>query len=350
MNLSGDGLSTAGYLGLLAVTFLVVGALTPLMRRIAINAEILDHPKSSHKTHSNPTPYLGGVAIIIGIVTITYLALILDGSAGNLVWIATSLLVPATVLGLIGLLDDIRNLPALPRFIAQTIAGIASAAVLIATDTVGNPTGNSALDAVITVIWVVGISNSINFFDNLDGGAAGAVAMTSLGTFLIARDNGQTFIAALSAVTFGAMLGFLLWNKSPARIYMGDAGALFLGVLVAVTTLRLNPQVDGKVESFAIPIALLAVPILDTCVAVLSRIRRGISPFQGGRDHLSHRLMRLGLSKRHSAYTLWALAGLFAMVANVIAHSPQGAQMLVALAAAFWLGLFIFFFNTKDSD
>lgn len=350
MNLVGSGVTIESYIALLIATFIVVGLLTPLMRKIAISADILDHPKSSHKTHSNPTPYLGGVAIIIGILVVTYSALLLDRRGGNEVWIATSLLVPATVLGMIGLLDDIRNLPALPRFIAQTIAGIASAFVLIATDTVGNPTGNSALDAVITVLWVVGISNSINFFDNLDGGAAGAVAMTSLGAFLIAKDNGQTFIAALAAVTFGAMLGFLLWNKSPARIYMGDAGALFLGVLVAVSTLRLNPQVDGKIESFAIPLALLAVPILDTCVAVLSRLRRGISPFQGGRDHLSHRLMRLGLTKRHSAYALWGLAGLYAMIANIVAHSPEGAITLVGFAAALWIGLFIFFFRTSDAD
>jgi UDP-GlcNAc:undecaprenyl-phosphate GlcNAc-1-phosphate transferase len=251
---------------------------------------------------------------------------------------------------MIGLIDDIRNLPPMPRFLAQNVVGVATAAILIATDTVGNPTGNSALDAIITVIWVVGICNSINFFDNLDGGAAGAIAMTSLGTFLIAKDNGQTFIAALSMVTFGAMLGFLLWNKSPARIYMGDAGALFLGVLVAVMTLRLDPQVDGKVASFAIPLALLAVPILDTCVAVLSRIRRGISPFQGGRDHLSHRLMRFGFSKRNAAYVLWALAGLFALIASVIAHSQDGAMVLIALTGIFWIGLFIFFFNTRDTD
>ena len=151
-------------------------------------------------------------------------------------------------------------------------------------------------------------------------------------------------------VTFGAILGFVLWNKSPARIYMGDAGALFLGVLVAVMTLRLDPQVDGKVASFAIPLALLAVPILDTCVAVLSRIRRGISPFQGGRDHLSHRLMRFGFSKRNAAYVLWALAGLFALIASVIAHSQDGAMVLIALTGIFWIGLFIFFFNTRDTD
>lgn len=337
-------------LSLLAGAFLLVGLLTPVMRKIAIRADIMDHPRSSHKTHKEPTPYLGGAAIIIGIVLITYAALLIEGRPAPEFWVASSLLIPATVLGLIGLVDDVRELSPLPRFIAQTIAGVVTAAVLIATDTVGNPTGNSAIDAFITVVWVVGITNSINFFDNLDGGAAGAVAATSLGTFLIARDNGQSFIAALAALTFGAMLGFLLWNKSPARIYMGDAGALFLGVLVSVMTLRLDPAVGGKLESFSIPLLLLAIPILDTCVAVFSRLRRGISPFQGGRDHLSHRLIRFGLSKRNAAFALWGIAGGFAVVANVIAHSRNGAELLVALTAALWFGLFILFYRTRDAD
>lgn len=343
-------LSSLEYFYLFTTTFFIVGFLTPIMRKIAISAEILDKPIHAHKTHENPVPYLGGVAIILGILAVSYGGLIYKGREATDFWTASSLLIPAALLGFIGFLDDRRNLPPLPRFIAQSIAGVFIASILIATDTIGNPSGNVAIDALITVIWVVGISNSINFFDNLDGGAAGAVAATSFGIFLIAQNNGQYFLSALSITTFGAMLGFLLWNKSPARIYMGDAGALFLGLLVAVLALRLNPEVDGRTTSFAIPLLLLAIPILDTSVAVLSRLRRGISPFQGGRDHLSHRLMRRGFTKRQSAYALWSLAAIYSGIAVTIATTNSDTDLLLGTAIIFWLVLFIIFFFSKDSD
>ena len=125
-------------------------------------------------------------------------------------------------------------------------------------------------------MWVVGICNSINFFDNLDGGAAGTTAISSIALSIVTIQNGQLFIAGLALVVAGSTLGFLIWNKSPARIYMGDAGALFLGLLMATLTLRFEPSTINSITSFALPVLLLAVPILDTSVAVLSRLRRGI--------------------------------------------------------------------------
>jgi UDP-GlcNAc:undecaprenyl-phosphate/decaprenyl-phosphate GlcNAc-1-phosphate transferase len=164
---------------------------------------------------------------------------------------------------------------------------------LILNDNIGNPTGITVLDAAITVLWIVGICNSINFFDNLDGGAAGTVAITAISLTYLAITGDQYFIAALSIVVAGSTLGFLIWNRAPARIYMGDAGALFLGLLIATLTVRFKPSADNSLTSFAIPVLLLAIPILDTTVAVLSRFRRKVSPFQGGKDHLSHRLVRI---------------------------------------------------------
>ena len=197
---------------------------------------------------------------------------------------------------------------------------------------------------------MVGICNSINFFDNLDGGAAGTVAVSSLALFVLGFTGQQYLIAALSAVTAGATIGFLLWNKSPARIYMGDAGALFLGVLIATLTIRLRPDAETKWTSFATPVLLLAVPILDTCVAVLSRLRRHVSPFQGGHDHLSHRLIRAGVSRRTAAISLWALSGVFAICSIAITQTSKSIeQVIVAIAAALWATLFIGFFRSADS-
>ena len=330
--------------------FVIVGALTPWMRKFAIKYEVMDSPIHGHKTHKEPVPYLGGVGIIVGILAVSFGALIYKHTESKNYWLALSVLGPALVLGLIGLWDDIRNLRPLPRFIAQTIAGIFTSAILISSSTVGTPTGSKVIDAVITTLWIVGICNSINFFDNLDGGAAGTVAISAIGLTKLGIDGHQYFVGGLAAVTAGATVGFLLWNKSPARIYMGDAGALFLGILIASLTIRLHPSAETKWTSFATPVLLIAVPILDTCVAVLSRLRRGISPFQGGRDHLSHRLIRAGLARPVAAIMLWVLSGFFVLCAVMIPLTSRTTeQIITGIAASAWLALFIFFFRTQDA-
>jgi len=342
-------ISQVDYFFLFVISYAWVGLLTPLMRKIALAQGVLDRPNSAHKSHKNPVPYLGGVAIIIGVVIVSYIALISIKFTWSNFWLATSVLGPAVVMGLVGLWDDIKSLNPLPRFIGQSIAGLVVAIILILNDNIGNPTGITVLDAVITVLWIVGICNSINFFDNLDGGAAGTVAITAISLTYLAITGDQYFIAALSVVVAGSTLGFLIWNRAPARIYMGDAGALFLGLLIATLTVRFDPSTDNSVSSFAIPVLLLAIPILDTTVAVLSRLRRKISPFQGGKDHLSHRLVRSGLSRRLSAITLWSLTGLFSFFAVLISLPNNRYEVIfVAMASGFWLLLFIYFFRTKD--
>jgi UDP-GlcNAc:undecaprenyl-phosphate/decaprenyl-phosphate GlcNAc-1-phosphate transferase len=331
-------------------TFVLVGGITPWMRKLAIKHDVMDSPVHSHKTHKEPVPYLGGLGIIIGILAVSFGALIYKHSESKNYWLALSVLGPALILGLIGLWDDIKNLPPLPRFIAQTIAGVFTSALLIASSTVGTPTGTKLVDAIITTIWIVGICNSVNFFDNLDGGAAGTIAVSSIALTKLGIDGGQYLVGGLAAVTAGATLGFLLWNKSPARIYMGDAGALFLGILIASLTIRLHPDAQSQWTSLATPVLLLAVPILDTSVAVISRLRRKISPFQGGRDHLSHRLIRAGLARPVAAVALWVLSGIFAGCAVLIPMLGKSSELLVtAIAAALWAGLFIFFIRTADS-
>ncbi len=168
--------------------------------------------------------------------------------------------------------------------------------------------------------------------------------------FVIAFRGGQFLVASLAAVTAGATIGFLLWNKSPARIYMGDAGALFLGILVASLTLRLHPDTQPRWTHLFIAVLLLAVPILDTSVAVTSRIRRGVSPFQGGHDHLSHRLIRGGVSRPLAAVSLWALSALFAGAAFLVTVTERsGQQVVVGSALVVWVVLFIKFSMSADA-
>jgi UDP-GlcNAc:undecaprenyl-phosphate GlcNAc-1-phosphate transferase len=341
-------ITSTQYLALLITTFVIVGALTPLMRSIALKTNFFDQPNLPHKSHKEAIPYLGGVAIMIGILGVTYVAMLSQENLRDNLGIATTLFGPALALGIVGLIDDRISLNPLPRFIAQSIAGSLTAAIIISTNTVGNPSGNSILDALITVIWFVGISNAINFFDNLDGGAAGAIAVSAFAIFMITQANGQFLISASSITIFGAMLGFLVWNKSPARIYMGDAGSLFLGTILATLTVRLDPVTESKIMSFAIPLFLLAVPILDTSVAVISRIRRGKSIFSGGQDHLSHRLLRRGLTKRTCVYVLWSLTAFFAGISIVISTIDLGGSFVVFLGASFWLSLLGIFLRFAD--
>jgi len=342
-------ISSFQYLALFVITYSLVGLLTPIMRRVAISKQILDTPTSAHKSHTQAVPYLGGVAILIGVVVVSYTALVFNGVTGNNFWLATSVLAPAVAMGLVGLWDDLKNLPPLSRFIGQSIAGLVVAVLMVISKNVANPTGSTYIDMLITVIWVVGICNAINFFDNLDGGAAGTVAISAIFLTYFALSNGQSFIAALSVVVAGGTLGFLIWNRTPARIYMGDAGALFLGLLLATLTIRLNPDTQTLFASFATPVLLLAIPILDTCVAVFSRLRRGISPFHGGKDHLSHRLIRLGFSRKQAAISLWILSILFGFFAVVIALvSKQHEVNYVMISILIWLLLFIGFLRTAD--
>jgi UDP-GlcNAc:undecaprenyl-phosphate GlcNAc-1-phosphate transferase len=342
-------ISNTEYFLLFVITYALVGVLTPVMRKIAIANQILDLPTSSHKSHTKAVPYLGGVAILIGVTLVSYLALAFSSFTVSNFLLATSVLGPALAMGLIGLWDDLKNLPPLPRFIGQSVAGLVVAAALVLGSNVANPTGSTFADVLITVIWVVGICNSINFFDNLDGGAAGTAAISAIFLTYLAINSGQAFVAALSIVVAGATLGFLIWNRAPARIYMGDAGALFLGVLLATLTIRLNPDTQTSIGSFATPILLLAIPILDTTVAVLSRLRRGVSPFLGGKDHLSHRLVRAGLSRKMAAIALWLLSATFAFFAVILTILSEKYELhFVAVTAFLWVLLFLGFFRTAD--
>ena len=348
--------STSQFLILGIAAFALTGLLTWPVRALAIRLGAMDAPNLARKTQVTPVPYLGGVAIALGITIVTLVAVFVGGNKGGenvsqLKDLALTVLLPALVLGAMGLFDDLRSLSPWPRLITQTVVGTVVALVIVNGGTVGTPFGTSTLNTAITIFWIVGICNSINFFDNLDGAASGAVAIAALGVFLIAFDRGQELVSALSIVTAGATIGFLMWNKSPAKIYMGDAGALFLGVIISVATIRLNPGITPTWQSLAIPVMLLAVPLLDTCVAVFSRLARGLSPLTGGKDHLSHRLVRGGLTRRVAAVSLWSASGVCSVLAvGVYQFADSLGSLLIAGFAGLWLIALVLFLRTPSQD
>ena len=336
--------SIAQFFLLGALTMIFVGLITAPIRTLALRVGAVDAPTLARKTQKEPIPYLGGVAIAVGIVGASYGSLLaVDFTLENFE-LASFVLIPAIAISAMGLWDDLKGLEPWPRLVAQTVTGVIVAVILTATDTMGFAFDSQVLNYAITVLWIVGVCNSINFFDNHDGGAAGTVTVITFFLFFIAYDRQQVLVSALAIVTAGATAGFLLWNRHPAKIYMGDAGSLFLGIIISVLTIRLSPGVVPTYKSLAIPLFLMATPILDTTVAVISRIARGISPFQGGRDHLSHRLMRKGLNRRITAFTLWGLAALYGAIALGIYIWPDtwGTQLII-VGAAMWLAKLVFF-------
>ena len=349
-------ISTSQFLILGIAAFALTGLLTWPVRALAIRLGAMDAPNLARKSQVTPVPYLGGVAIALGITIVTLVAVFVGGNKGGenvsqLKDLALTVLLPALVLGAMGLFDDLRSLSPWPRLITQTVVGTIVALVIVNGGTIGTPFGTSTLNTAITIFWIVGICNSINFFDNLDGAASGAVALAALGVFLIAFDRGQELVSALSIVTVGATIGFLMWNKSPAKIYMGDAGALFLGIIISVATIRLNPGIVPTWKSLAIPVMLLAVPLLDTCVAVFSRLSRGLSPLTGGKDHMSHRLVRAGLSRRVAAVGLWSASGVCAVIAVLVYQFPDSlGSLLITAFAACWLVALVLFLRTPSHD
>jgi UDP-GlcNAc:undecaprenyl-phosphate GlcNAc-1-phosphate transferase len=356
-------ISTTQFVILGVAAFALTGLLTWPVRALAIRLGAMDKPNLARKTQTEPVPYLGGVAIALGITIITFAAVFVGGNAtgennGQLKDLALTVLLPALVLGAMGLFDDLRSLSPWPRLIMQTVVGTVVAFVIVENGTTGTPFGEGAsgdsgswVNTVVTIFWIVGICNSINFFDNLDGAASGTVAIAALGVFLIAFDRGQELVSALSIVTAGATIGFLMWNKSPAKIYMGDAGALFLGIIVSVATIRLNPGITPTWQSLAIPVILLAVPLLDTCVAVFSRLARGLSPLTGGKDHLSHRLVRAGLTRPTAAISMWSASGVCALFAlGIYFYADFLGSILIGIFTAGWITALLAFLRTQSQD
>ena len=256
---------------------------TPVLRRLALASDFMDHP-GDRKVHHRPMPYLGGAAIIAGALGGLILGDRIDARVGVTVF-------GACVVGALGMFDDRHSLDAGVRLIAQ----IGVAALAVAFGVRLGVTGTPAIDIVITIVWIVGITNAFNLLDNMDGLAGGTAAVTAVAVFALAALGGQDVIAALTAGLAGACIGFLSYNLRPANVYMGDSGSLFLGFTLAVATLELRPAIVAP-ASLAVPMILLTIPILDTTTVTLARLRHGRPVSQGGKDHLSHRLVARGLS------------------------------------------------------
>ena len=267
---------------------LLCSLLLPLAIRVSWGLGLVDRG-SGRKGLEPPVPFLGGMALVLAFSCAVVVGSIIRPPAGGHRELVVVLGV-AVFLACVGLVDDLKSLSPWPRLVAEVGSGLVVWNLGVGVTL----TGVTWVDLALTVFWVVGITNAFNLLDNMDGLAAGLAAIASAAYFAIAVAQGQFLVAGLSVGLVGCAVGFLRRNLYPARIYMGDAGALFLGFLIAYLGMKLKVSGDG-LETSLVPVLVCAIAIFDTTLVTLARLLSGRSPFQGGQDHISHRLVSLGL-------------------------------------------------------
>ncbi|MEW5987839.1 MAG: MraY family glycosyltransferase [Chloroflexota bacterium] len=318
------------------VALAVTAVSTPWIRRLAIVIGFVDAP-AQRKLHSVPMPLMGGVAIAAG--AILAVLVLLPDLPGLRAPEVRGVLLAGFVVALVGLWDDRRRLSATVKLAGQFVSFV----ILVYFEIHVRLPLPLWLNYLLTFLWLAGITNAINFLDNMDGLSAGVSAVAAAFILLAGAMNDQFLVAGLAAAVLGACLGFLRYNFKPARIFMGDAGALFLGFLLAVLGIQLRFPNNVNFVTWMVPVFILGLPIFDTSLVVVSRLRRRVNPFTtAGKDHVSHRLVELGFSQREAVLILYLIAGAFGMMglfitqADVVEGYTIGGVTALLGAYAIW--------------
>lgn len=319
---------SAGVLAFLIALFASM-MLTVPVRALALRVGMVDLP-GPRKVHLQPIPLLGGLAMYGGVMLAIIFAF--DGEArAQSVGIVTG----ATLVAAVGFLDDRGWLHhQIKLFVGMPLAAgilLASGIHAQAFEFIVPGRAGYVLDAALTIFWVVAITASFSIFDHMDGLCAGVAAIASFFFALLAFFNGQIVVSTLAAAVFGAAAGFLRWNFKPAKIFMGDGGAMFLGFLMATLGLKLRLSTGSHVSALLAPLLILGVTIFDTTLVTISRARRGLLPFATpGKDHAAHRLANLGLGQRGAVLVLYLIGALSGAIALLISNSASGTALVLA--------------------
>ena len=315
------------------VSFAFTFATTPLVRRFAFKIGAIDIPKDNRRMHKKPTPRIGGLAIIFGFTVAT---LCFAQPSRQLY----GTLAGAAIIAVMGVIDDCKNLPAKLKFVIQIIAALVVVfAGDIKIDVFTNPNFLSDnpywvlpewLSVTLTVIWIVFITNAVNFIDGLDGLAAGVSAIMSISLVFISIRVGEYSIAILGIALMGSCFGFLPFNFNPAKIFMGDTGSTFLGFMLATLSIQ-GVFKSYAVISFAVPLLILGLPLFDALFAMIRRILRGQSPMTADRGHLHHRLVDMGFSQKQTVFILYAISGVLGITAVLLAESGVLRALLLVI-------------------
>ncbi|MBA3530691.1 MAG: undecaprenyl/decaprenyl-phosphate alpha-N-acetylglucosaminyl 1-phosphate transferase [Ardenticatenales bacterium] len=310
-----------------ASLLLAIGG-TPLVRLLALRAGIIDQP-AARKVHTTPIPLLGGVAIYGAVCGGLFLF-----SDKFYITQVISIMLGATWVSFFGLWDDRVGLGAGFKLLAQ----LGGAIILIANGVMVTLPIPYAYNLLLTLLWIVGITNALNLLDNMDGLSSGIGAVAAAFFLLLAALSGQYLVGAMSAAMLGACLGFLLYNFNPASIFMGDTGSLFLGFTLASLAIKLRFPENISWVTWMIPLLVLIVPLMDTTLVFISRLRRGKNPLTTpGKDHLSHRLVSWGWSRREAVLLLYLIAcaggalAIFVSVADPLTAYSVAVAVLIAV-------------------
>lgn len=295
------------FIGVFLLTGLLTVVLTPVIRRVAVKVGMIDYP-GARRVNRVPVPRGGGVAIYIAF----WAALGIAGLWTSHLW---GLFAASTVIVLTGLADDRYTLHPAAKFAGQVLASMVLVGSGTRVEFLTNPLGGmvylAAWSVPVTVLWLVAVTNVVNFIDGLDGLAAGVAGIASIPLIHIALQTGQPYVAVLAVALAGSAWGFLPHNFNPARIFMGDSGALFLGFMLGAFAIE-GALKGATAIALTIPVLALGVPVFDTAFAIIRRVRAGRPIYQADQEHLHHRLLALGLSQRQAVVLLYGLSAVLA--------------------------------------
>ncbi len=303
---------------------------TPLMIRVAVHFKLIDQPNSSpHKIHQSPIPKAGGIAI-------GFVILILNLVNGNLrSEDIRGILFASAIIFLFGLWDDAYRLSPVWKLLGQIIGTV----ILISQGVYIHMLGSMMLpNIILTFIWTIGITNAFNLVDSMDGLAVGLAAIASAFFMLVTIDAGQVSLSILSAIILGSCIGMLYFNALPARTFLGDSGAQFLGFILAALAIAYTPPGLPQPSSWFVPILLLGVPIFDTGLVIISRLRKRKAIYQAGLDHTYHRLIKMGVPPSRAVLTMHLAAIINGCIAFLaLPLSPLWANTIFFLALLAWV-------------
>ena len=314
---------------------------TPIARKIAPRLGVMDQP-NPRKVHARPMPLLGGAAIVVASIV----ALLLFQDRFEVQQLIGTFF-GAALVSLLGIVDDRWGLRPLLKLIGQLFA----AAILIVSGVQIQSFPFQWLNILVTLVWIVGITNAFNLLDNMDGLSGGVAAVAAAFFMLMAALTDQSYVGALAAALLGASIGFLAYNFNPASIFMGDTGSLFLGFMLSAIGIKLRFPTNVAFVTWMIPVLVLGMPIFDTTLVFISRLRRGKNPLTTpGKDHVSHRLVDLGFTTREAVMIHYLVGGAFGMIALFVTQASVIEGYFSGGAAALVGLYFIWRLEFKKSD
>ncbi len=304
--------------------------MTPIVKRIAVSVGAMDIPKDERRVHNKPMPLMGGLAIYISVIISSLIFLPIDKTL-------ISIIIGGTIIVISGIIDDIKDLSPKVKLLFQIIAAIVLIFGDVKIDFITNPFTKSnkliplnGFSIPITIFWVVGITNTLNLIDGLDGLSSGVAMIASLSFLFVANKFNYIPVIIMSSIVAGSCLGFLPYNFNPAKIFMGDTGALFLGFMLA------SISIEGVMKSVAtiaivVPIIILGVPIFDTTFAIFRRLLNGKSIAEADKGHLHHRLLEMGFSQRKTVLILYSISAIFGLCAILIAKFNSKRAVILSM-------------------